>query len=271
MGDPLGSHRQKWTAPCVFVWCALILVLLALGVYFGPQTITYYKFRPSILRSPDVSPRGWSSVPQPLADTTASTADGNLLSYDRCTVEVPWKEIYKKWNERGGSRILFKTGQIVTLYGRDSFGPNLISGVRLDPGLDADYFKLAFGSGVHESMYEQFRAVISSAPSQLSPFRSRKEFARTWILLEIKGLWFEHNSDVPEIFSFETKSYRGFETRYGNYRTELHFFDKAKDQAFLINISSDTRSPVRLTQPEINRVIQSFVATPSLQTNSLPK
>jgi hypothetical protein len=94
----------------------------------------------------------------------------------------------------------------------------------------------------------------------LSPFRSHTEFAGVWILLEIKGLWFEHNTAAQDTFSFEAKDYRGFafsRLSHDSQNVTVNLCDAA-DHWFQIKIQGDDRLGVRVTQPELNRIIQSF-------------
>jgi hypothetical protein len=187
-----------------------------------------------------------------------STVEGSTLSYYGYRFQVPWKEIDKEWNEGRWAQVRFKTGQTIRFTNPAFFQDNPISGqVAKD---DPDYFTEAFGPVIRESKYEQYKAVISTTPSQWSPFISHREFARVRILLEIKGLWFEHNVAALDIFSIETKGYRGFEFSRLSHdwqEVDLSIFDPT-DHALHISILGDARFGVRLTQSEINRVIQSF-------------
>jgi hypothetical protein len=253
---------MRWRSASVFICCALGLVLLLAGVYLGPQTVTYFRLRPLLLSSTDYPPRGWSSIPRPLADTEISTVKVNALSFYGCRFEVPWKEIDKKWDDGQMIRVRFKTGETIQFNNPEYFQKSPINSDSVKD--DRDRFGIAFGRGINESKYEQLREVLSATPTQLSPFRSHTEFARVLILLEIKGLWFEHNTAAPDIFSFKTDNYRGFEfsglSHDWQYVT-LNFFDAA-DHWFQINIKGDERSGVRVTQPEINLIIQSFGPIP---------
>jgi len=139
--------------------------------------------------------------------------------------------------------------------------------------VDQSSFRQAFGTGVHQSKYEQFEAVISVTPSNLSPLRSHTDFARIRTLLEIKGLWFEHSAAPSDIFSFETKDYRGFENSglpHGWQNVVLHLFDRRDQHWFTILIAGDDRAGVKLKQVEVNRVIGSFREAPSSQPNPAP-
>jgi hypothetical protein len=269
---PEPKQPQKWPRHYPLGWGTLGAVILALGVYFVPQTITYFRLRPMLFRPPDTPPRGWSSIPKPLANTAMSTAEGTTLSYYGYRFEVPWKEIDEQRNNRSTVEVLFKTGQVVRFNNPEDFDWNPINS--FSGKVDQDSFREAFGMGVHQSKYEQFEAVISATPSELSPVRSHRDFARIRTLLEIKGLWFEHSTAASDIYSFETKDYRGFEDSGLSHNWQnvvLHLFDRKDRHWFTIAIVGDAGSGVRLTQAEVNRVIQSFGEAPSSKPNPPPK
>ncbi len=209
-----------------------------------------------LLRQIDTPPRGWSSVPRPLTDTTVSTADGITISYFGLRFEVPWKGIDKERNQRCTFEVVFKSRQAMRLGNPDCLDLSPISSYTSH--LNQDDLRLAFGTVVRESKYDQYKAVISTTPSQLSPFLSHREFARTRVLLEIKGLWFEHTPEVPDIFSFATKEYRGFQINTASEEGQtvvLELFDRTDRYWFTMRIVG---RGAMLTQPEINRLINSF-------------
>ena len=192
-----------------------------------------------------------------------TTAVGMVLSFYGYRFEVPWKEVERERNPEGWIEVTFTSGPRVRFANPAFFRESPISGVGL--AVHSDHFRKGFGASVGESKYQQFKEVVSATPSQLSPFRSRTEFARMLILLDIKGVWFEHNAEAPDIFSFQTKGYRGFEISGLSrdwQQVRLDLFDSG-DHWLRIDIFGDHRSGVRLTQPEINRIIYSFAPAPS--------
>jgi hypothetical protein len=99
-----------------------------------------------------------------------------------------------------------------------------------------------------------------------SPLRGGREFARIQVLLEIKGLWFEHNVAAPEIFAIQAKGYPGFEISglARNWQSVgLHFFDQGANGSYSVFLNGDPRSGARIDQAEVNRVIQSFAVVRS--------
>lgn len=254
----LGAGRSKSIRKRLLVVIATILIVfLPAGIYFGPQVITYYKLRPFLLLRDEI-PRGWSSVPQPLTDNAVANERGTKLSYFGYDIEVPWVDIDRETNEGRWAKVRFKTGQTVRFFNPAYSNVNLID---RHYASDAKDFDLAFGSEIRESKYDQLRDILSVSPKDVSPFRSHRQFARIRILLDTKGTWFEHNKTAPQILSFDTAQYRGFEiSGLGNgwQNVKLHFFSKANNRSYFVGVEVERNSNVKLSQSEINCVIQSF-------------
>lgn len=264
-----GRHRRCEGTGRVIFWFSLAILVFACGIYFGPQTITFWRFRPWD-RRPDEPPRGWYSVPRPLADTSVSTSEGSTVSYYGFRFEIPWRGIEQERNEGRFIELLFKTGQRIRI-GNPAY---LLAGpIRSHFGRqDSDEFQQAFGAGIRESNYEQEKEILFTTPSQLSPFCSRREFARVWLFLETKGVWFEHNVVAPDIFSLQSSEYRGFEfsdVSHGWQDVTVNLFG-ATDREVVISISGDAHSGVRITQPEVNRLIQTLSTGTDTQPDSIP-
>jgi hypothetical protein len=222
--------------------CTLVVVIAALA-YFGPQLLRYLEMRPYLIR-PAV--RGWDSPLQPLAVSTVSAALGTTLAYFGYKFEVPWKNITAVRNSGDSAATDFKDGQTVKFANLGYF-PN--------PHWDEET----------HSNYEGYRSALAMTPAQLSPFSSHRKFAHSLYLLNFKGAWFEHNSGVPDIYSFQTPSYRGLEVSglsRGWQWVRLYLFD-THDREFEMIISVEwSHGDAKLSQPEINRNIQTFSEQP---------
>lgn len=254
------SHNS----PRMLAGCLVAIFLVSTLLYFGPQTVEYVRMRPMLLRAPDDPPRGWSSAPQPLEEFEVSKASRFVISRDGYQFEVPWGELK---SERGDGEIELQTGYRIR-YGQPQLDP--INPAILHCNL-SDFTKI-FGTPLHESRYDQFRDIVSAVPSGWSPLQSHRGFRRYEKLLEIKGLWFEHNPTAPDVLSFQTTDYQGFELsglRRGWQNVTLYFFD-SQNHWFVINIQGDELRGMKLTQPEINLVIQSFGFVHSGTSRSVP-
>jgi hypothetical protein len=231
-------------------------ILFAFGRY-GSQFVLYFKIRHAL---PYVDSDGkLGATPQPLNETAASTGKGTTLSYFDCRFEVPWQEVVLEQKEGRWVDVQFKTGQAVRifnpeeLYAHDDLIARRVAGT-------SSIWEMALKEGFPKSKYEQFKAVVSVTPAQLSPFQTKSQFARTLVLIYQKQAYFEHNPFKPEIFSFEKPGFRGFEVSGILQNMEeaiLTIFD-AKDKMFRVSIRGDCGLNARLSQSEIDRVIDSF-------------
>jgi hypothetical protein len=245
----LRSNKVTWIAGSV-----LLFALLVLGAtHYGSQFFLYYRVRRAL---PGADSYGHlSTIPRPLVESGESLASGTSLSYFGCRFEVPWQEIVLERNEGRWAEVQFKTGQTVKVSNPNEF---YVHGFISDYLGNSSIWETALKEGFPASKYDQFKAVLSSSPSQLSPFQSRPTFARTLVLISQKGLYFEHNPLKPEIFSFERPNLRGFEVSGIAQKMEeatLTFFDPT-DRMFTVRIRGGQNS--NLNQSEINRVIYSF-------------
>jgi hypothetical protein len=245
----LKSRKITWVVGSV-----LLFALLVVGaVHYGPQFILYYKIR-RVLPGAD-SYAHLSTIPRPLVESGQSSASGTVISNFGCWFEVPWQETVLERDEGRWVEVQFKSGQTVEV-----FNPRAIyvHGFISDYVGSSSVWEMASKEGFPTSKYEQFKAVLSSSPSQLSPFQSRPKFARTMVLLSQKEVYFEHKPFKPEIFFFERPNLRGFEVSGISQKMEeatLTFFDPT-DRMFMVRIRGDRNTD--LNQSEINRVIYSF-------------
>lgn len=239
------------------------LIMLGCGIYFGPQIHVYLELRHIM------GPRSLGEVPRPLADTTMSKSPGTTLLYFGYRFEVPWVGIRKETNEGRWVTVFFKAGQEVSFFNPNYFQDDTLLG---DAKWQPEVFREAFGTHPAGSKYAHLKAALSMSPSRLSPFRSRRHFAQDRVYLETKGLWLEH-SGLIDIFTVQTTAYKGFETSGISHDggAAVTLFDAA-DREFHIAVSRASSSAPKLTQAEINRIIQTFgpaasTATPGDELN----
>lgn len=228
------SHRKAVYS----VGGVLLIGIAAFGAYFGPQIVKYLQLRPRLTESP-LYPRGWDSSPRPLTETAVSAADRTTLTYYGYTIEVPWKGIAAERNPLDWEEIEFKDGHEIKF-------------------VDPSYFRHGTWN------YEKMKAVLSMTPSQISPFCSHRVFAEDVDLLGGKGTMFEHYTAAPDIFSVQTTNYRGFEVSglaRGWEWVQLTLFDSSGG-VFEFTISA-ARDSTKITQPEINLIIQSLAPSRS--------
>jgi len=214
----------------ITVVSSLVALALICGFYFAPQLRFYFDFH-HLNR-----PGWWLATPRPIEDMSASTVPGTRLSYFGYEFEVPWSGIKKEANDGRVVRIFFNSGQDIAF---------------VDPK--------AFENGTFPRIsYESLRDALSMTPSRLTPFCSRRRLDRDRQLMNTKGLRLEH-SGATDLFAIQTLAYRGFEVSGLQYngRVELTFFNNSGNM-FNLQLASEKQGSKGITQPEINRIINSF-------------
>lgn len=131
-----------------------------------------------------------------------------------------------------------------------------------DPSLHAENFGLMFGDLIKRSAYDQYSALLNTTPSTIPMFGSRAEAARAQILLMIKGIALPSNLETGA-FSFQFPNKRGFQIGdpRKSRRVDLEVLDL--DGHYVEIICATDQNEVRLTQPELNRVLKTLHTAPS--------
>jgi hypothetical protein len=231
----------------------LLLLITAPVAYWGPQFANYLRFQRL------TSPPWWGETPRPLENEDVSKAPGTKLSYFGYQFEVPWSGIEKEWNDEEKVKIQFQTGQyIIFIVPAKSQNDLRTYAASKDTG---DSLTARAPEVSSQSNYERLKLTLSMTPSLLRPFESRKNFNRDSQYLLDKGNSLEH-SGATALFSIQSANYKGFEIDGGSYsgRVDLILFDAA-DHLFNLELSQGWKG-AKLSQSEINRVIQSFNAAP---------
>jgi len=170
-----GTKKIGW----VLVLGTLFAILLFATVWYGPQFVLYSKIRRWLPYADSYA--HLSTTPQPLTESGTSTTKGTVLSHFGCSFEVPWQEAVLERNDGRWAEVQFKTGQTVRVFNPAEFYVHDFISSYAAGG--SSIWEMAQKAGFPKSKYEQFRAVLSATPAQLSPFQSRQQFARTMVLI----------------------------------------------------------------------------------------
>lgn len=226
--------KALFSARSIVIFGAVIL-LFAVTVYFGPQVRVYL----AMLRY--TPQEWWQGSPRPLTDMSLSQVPGKTLSYFGYRFEVPWTGVVREWTRDDGRQtvIQFDSGQIVLFW-------------------NPAYSQSDSLPGHSGSKYDHLKSVLSVTHAGLSPFLSHQDFGRQRDRWMVKGTMLEH-SGATDIFSLETHSYKGFEVSGLSYNgsVAIGLFDAA-DHQFLIEIRTLPGLPVKTSQKDVNRLIESF-------------
>jgi hypothetical protein len=233
----------------------LIGVLTILLALLGPPLALFFTARWEAKKIPSV----WVTQ-QPLANYAVSQAPGTKLSYFGYKFEVPWVGVFKEKGGRNGIVVLqFDSGQtLLFMAPKDHAG--LLSEIVDDPSMQMKGLQPVFGELTKRSPYDQYATLLNTTPSSIHAFGPRAETVRNETLLTIKAI------SSPAMlktgaFSFDLPETHGFQIGDPGKerRAQLEVF--VKENGNWVEIICGTKNDsVKLTQPELNRILASFHA-----------
>ncbi len=238
------TKSARWA----IVLAVVALLVGAYAVLYGLQTFAVLSAHVWQREYPELA-----QVPQPLADTSASTGKGAKAASYGYKFEVPWTDLDNVSPAPGYSTVSFRSGRRIIV-----FDPTAQTDtVRIMNAADPAQFRrssIAFGGGTFDSNYALYESVLGAAPAQLSSFMPLDQSVRIRALL----LWKESFATNIEtgLYSFQLGGVRGFQrgdparARYVLVRA----FD-AQDHQFEIIFAVRPDAIVALTQADINRVL----------------
>jgi hypothetical protein len=236
----------------------MVASTMAYAVLFGPQTAMGLFARYAYRNSPKVS-----ETPVALADTSTSATPHRKISYFGYELELPWDDVDEQKSKTVGQiRVTaFLSGRAFwfSSYPPKEFINALIQIAKFTP----DTFKQTYGEEAAESDYSFYRAMLHLTPTSITPFMSRQLAARDSALLFVKALSMPPAG--PGIFDIQTGNFRGFQfgdpkSRPQRICDELYSQDGGIDLIFFQK--SDGSAP-SVSQPEINRILQSIHNVPA--------
>jgi hypothetical protein len=242
----------------------VLIAIAALAIIFSairwgaPIALSFYAARkaPAIARI----------TPTSLNDQTVSKAPGTRLSYVGYEFEVPWTDLddsktilYPKDKPDKTKAILtFKSGLrlVVIAPPPGEFATEFATDFKWSPRM----FEAVFGSGTAQSDYKFVSNVYQFTPDKMHHWSlSDRVHYRETTMLIIKTVMPTKAAETG-IFEIGNPDYKGFQQGDPRMRQEslfLHLY--ANDGSCEITfLQKDYRSSTGVTQPEINRIIQSL-------------
>ena len=237
--------------PIVYVWL------------FGFQTMMALEVRYLYRKSPEA----WQT-PVALPDTSISSIPHKKISYFGYEVELPWDDVDEEKGKTigtvhvtsflSGNEFLFST------FPPKDFVNEIVKTGKFDPAT----FRQIYGDDASQSDYGFHSAMLRITPDSIDPFMSRRDAVRDSTLLVIKAI--ATPACQSGIFEIQVSDLRGFQfesplARPARITAELFGEDGGIDVGYYQKPGGSARS---ITQPEINRVLQSIhkvsVATAAL-------
>ncbi len=197
-------------------------------------------------------------APRPLADYSVSDALGTALSYFGHEFDVPWNASFKEkaFSKNGIVQIEFESGQNVTfIVPKNQSG--LLTEIVQDESMHMKNLQVVFGDLMKRSPYDQQAALLNTTPSSIRAFGPRAEAIRGVTLLTIKAIASASGLETG-VFSFQLPDKRGFQIGdpQKSRRVDLEVFDIGGHHVEIICATAKDR--IRLSQPELNRILKSF-------------
>ncbi len=254
-------HVTAWEKASL--WRRILCAFLRVGILVAFLTVPFELLGPPvgffITSRWEARKAPWVKVsPTPLVNYSASDAPGTALSYFGYEFEVPWNAPYKtKAHGKGGLvQIQFESGQNVTFIVPANQN-GLFTEIVQDESLHMKDLQLVLGDLVNRSAYDQYETLLSTTPSSIRAFGPRAEAVRGMTLLIIKAIAVAPGLETG-VFSFELPGKRGFEVGdpQKSKRVDLEVFGMGGHHVEII--CATTKDALRLTQPELNRVLKTL-------------
>jgi hypothetical protein len=240
-----------------------LIITLAVGFvgveWIAPVAVSYYGAR----KAPPVT----RIVPTELRDQTVSQAPGSRLSYFGYEFEVPWNDFdesqTKLYPKETPNRVVlvFRSGlrlMITALPARE-----LINGISGELKTSPQKMESAFGHEAMKSDYNFVKMLYEFTPDSMHHWSiSSRVFSREAFLLVLKSLAPAKCAETG-IFKVQNQNFEGFQQGNAQNReygvvVNLYSDDGSVE---LIFTEKNYNASAGVTQPEINRIIQSLHKT----------
>jgi hypothetical protein len=217
---------------------------------------------------------GWKfplvkKTPMELADLSVAQAPGQTLSYFGYEFEVPWDIDQGKTKQIGKMELIaFRSGNAL-VFSRAApreFVQTFLSTTKVDP----DKVRTLWGGEALASDYSLHRLILEATPREVTLFTPREDAVRSSMLILFKGIMTPRGGESG-IFRVRTDKFQGFQ--YGDPQARpkslnVEIFADDGGLSFAFAQKGQGLSPA-ITQPEINRVIQTVrkISEPALSAS----
>jgi len=260
-------ERVSWWRRTLGALARVVATLVVLDILIsllGPPIGIFFSARLMAHKVPAL----WQT-PKPQADRSISSAPGATFAYFGYQFEVPWNSAFQtrrsKQEEnapaKGGMvQILFDSGQsVLFIVPIDQKG--LLTEIVEDPSLSFQSSRVLLGSLIDASPYDQYSALLNTTPSSIRAFGPRAEAVRGMVLLTFKGIAPPGNLESG-LFSFEWPGKRGFQIGDPQKPGSVALEVLDMQGRWVEIICGDRRNGVKLTQPELNRILATLRVQP---------
>jgi len=245
----------------------LVTLVIAIAVVFAavewvaPVALSFYaaKKAPAVTRV----------VPADLKDQSISQALGAKLSYFGYEFEIPWSDLdethtklYPKDKpEKCKADLQFRSGLHLLVTATPP--REWVNGLPEELEASPQELESAFGTEAMNSDYNFLKTLYAFTPDAMHHWTlSSAVHAREGLLLIVKSLGTVKAADTG-IFNVRNENYKGFQQGDPRIRQDGIAVELFSDEGNIefVFFQKNYKSPTGLTQPEINRIVQSLHRT----------
>lgn len=235
-----------------------LAVVFVMMHWIAPVALSFY----TAYKAPAIA----RVVPADLKDRSLSTAQGTELSYFGYQFAVPWTDLDETQTrlyptdkpEKTKVDLHFRSGLRILVSGMPP--RSLINDLPKDMNVTPQSIESAFGSETMASDYSFVKTVYEFTPDKMNHWSfGWSGMNRDEILLIIKSI-IPAKSAETGIFTLQSPGYKGFQQGSAELKQERIILDLYSDEGSveMIFFEKDYKDPAGVTQPEINRIVQSL-------------
>jgi hypothetical protein len=208
-------------------------------------------------------------VPTDLKDLSVSQVPGTRLSYFGYEFEIPWTDLdesqtrFVPKDHSGMVGLVFRSGLHLIIGTGPARGlPNEFA---REWKLSAHNFESVFAAAAAQSDYDFHKHLYEFTPDKMHVWALFPSVHyREQFLLDLKNVVLAGSSADTGIFNVQNQNWRGFQLgdpEAHPRRIAVNFYSD-KGSVELTFAGKDGRGPVAVTQPEINRIVESLSKVP---------
>lgn len=243
----------------ILITLVVTLAVVFVGVcWIAPVALSFYaaKKAPAVARI----------IPTPLVDKSVSEVPGTKLSYFGYEFDVPWSDLDETQTKlypkdtptKNRVDLHFSSGlrlEVTSIAPRE-----FVNGLPENFKVSSQAIESVFGRDTMRSDYSFVKAVYEFSPDRMNHWVfSRGGINRDEFLLIMKSI-VPVKAAESGIFNVQNQSYRGFQQGNPQVRQNGIVVDLYSDEGTveMIFLQKDYKSSTGVTQPEINRIVQSL-------------
>jgi len=243
----------------ILITAGTALAVALAGMYWiGPVALSFYAAK----KAPAVA----SVVPVDLKNKSISLAPGRTLSYFGYDFEVPWTDLEenkiafypKDKAEKTKVDLRFRSG--LRLVVRSARPREWVNDLPNDVSVSARDLEAAFGHETMNSDYQFVKTLYEFTPENMNHWASlQRGVTKEEFLLLIKSISLPKAAETG-IFNVQNHDYKGFQLGDPRVRQSKILVDLYSEEGGveIVFLQEDYWNFSGVTQPEINRVVQSF-------------